>query len=153
MRTDSYVEKEEVVAVVLEDIASQLTFSCAEIKTSVEAGRLGANKKVSRDVLVQTATTTVITRHRTAWKRTCCTIKLSCLPQDVQSELKSGKLSMTFAILSSYTWFLTFPTVTNHAPVAAGTSTQPTLHPKPSVTCAVQPPIPSISWHSTTTPY
>lgn len=97
MRTDSYVEKEEVVAVVLEDIASQLTFSCAEIKASIEAGRLGACKKVSRDFLAQTATTTVITRHRTAWQRTCCTIKLSCLPQDVQSQLKSGKLSMTFA--------------------------------------------------------
>ena len=86
MRTDSYAEKEEVVAVVLEDVASQLTFSCAEIKASVEAGRLGAYKKVSKDFLAQTATTTVITRHRTAWKRKCCTRMYSHSSRVVSSQ-------------------------------------------------------------------
>ena len=46
MRTDTYVEKEEVVAIVF---ASGLTFSCAQIKASIEAGGYGVYKKLSKD--------------------------------------------------------------------------------------------------------
>ena len=46
MRTDTYVEKEEVVAIVFEDIASGLTVSCAQIKASIEAGGYGDYKKL-----------------------------------------------------------------------------------------------------------
>ena len=96
MRTDTYVEKEEVVATVFEDIASGLTFSCAQIKASIEAGGYGVYKKLSKDFRAPTATTTIFTRGRSAWKRKCCAVRLSCLPRDVQSQLKTGKMSMAY---------------------------------------------------------
>ena len=61
MQTDSFVDGEEVVAMVLDDVSSALTFSCAEVKASIEAGRFGQYKKVTRDFLSLKDTTTTIT--------------------------------------------------------------------------------------------
>ena len=90
MRTDTYMGTEEVLAVVLEDVAFGLTHSCAQIKLSVEASGSGQYKKMSRDFLTPNAVTTTIARGRTAWKRKCCLIKLSHLPGNLRSQLKKS---------------------------------------------------------------
>ena len=51
MRTDTYMGNEEVVAVVLDDVASELTHSCAEVKASLESSQSGQFRKTSRDFL------------------------------------------------------------------------------------------------------
>ena len=100
MRTaDTYMRKEEVVAVVLENVAFGLTHSCAEIKMSVEASGSGQYKKMSRDFLVPNAVTTTITRGRNAWKRKCCLIKLSHLPENLHSQLKRSKPNDLYIIM------------------------------------------------------
>ena len=42
-RTDTYMGNEEVVAVVLDDVASELTHSCAEVKASLESWPIQKN--------------------------------------------------------------------------------------------------------------
>ena len=98
MRTDTYMGNEEVVAVVLADVASELTHSCAEVKASLESSQSGQFRKTSRDFLACDATTTTISRGRTAWKRKCCLIRLSCLPSHLQSQLKRCKPNLTSMI-------------------------------------------------------
>ena len=44
MRTDSFVDGKEVLSVVLDDVSSQMTFSCAEVKTCIEEGGGGGWK-------------------------------------------------------------------------------------------------------------
>ena len=72
---------EEALAVVLEDVAFGLTYSCAEIKLSVEVSGSGQYKKMSRDFLTPNAVSTTTTKGRTARTRKCCLVKLSHLAQ------------------------------------------------------------------------
>ena len=98
MRTDTYMGKEEVLAVVLEDCGIW-PHSCAEIKMSVEASGSGQYKKMSRDFFVPNAVTTTITRGRNARKRKCCLIKLSHLPENLRSQLKRSKPKDLYIIM------------------------------------------------------
>ena len=91
MRTDCLMEGDEVVAIVLDDVSEEITFSCAEVKASILAGGFGEYRKMARDFLSVSANTTIIKRGRSDRKRKCCVIKLKRLPQDVQARLKSGK--------------------------------------------------------------
>ena len=92
MRTDCCVEQEEVVALVLEDVASAITFSCSEVKACIEAVGIGWYKKLTKDFLRPKAKTTKISRGFSGIKRKCCAIKLHVLPQDIQVQLKKGAL-------------------------------------------------------------
>ena len=38
MRTNGFIDREDVVAVVLGDVSSQITFSCAEVKKAIKVG-------------------------------------------------------------------------------------------------------------------
>ena len=105
MRTNTLVGTEEVVALVLEDVAKDLSFSSTKIKASIEAGGFGVHKNISRDFLLPNANTTTIVRGKTAIKRKCCAVKLSSLPKEAQLRLKSGKLIITFLILAIYLFF------------------------------------------------
>ena len=79
---------EEALAMVLEDVAFGLTYSCAEIKLSVEASGSGQYKNMSRDFLTPNAVTTTTARGRTARTRKCCLIKLSHLARNLRSQIK-----------------------------------------------------------------
>ena len=115
MRTNTLVGTEEVVAIVLEDVAKQLSFSITKIKASIEAGGFGVHKNISRDFLLPTSDTTNILRGKTAIKRKCCAVKLSSLPKDMQLQLKSGKLTITFLILPIHIFSSTMLAVTNQS--------------------------------------
>ena len=80
MRTDCSVKQEEVVAIVLDDVASAITSSSGEVKACIEAGGIGWCKRIAKDFLRPTANTTRINRGPNCVKRKCCTIKLSVLP-------------------------------------------------------------------------
>ena len=90
MRTDCYVEQKEVVAFVLEDVASAITASCEEVKRCIESERLGWTKRVGKDFLTASATTTKISRGAQSVKRKCCTVRLDTLPSDLKAKLKHG---------------------------------------------------------------
>ena len=53
MRTDYCVEQEEVVALVLEDVASAITSSCVEVKACIEALEMDGTKGWPRIFSVQ----------------------------------------------------------------------------------------------------
>ena len=67
---------EEVVAIVLEDVTKELSFSYTIIKASIETGGFGVHKN--------------IVRGKTAIKWKYCAMKLSSLPKEIQLRLKSG---------------------------------------------------------------
>ena len=69
MRTSTFVNSHEVIAIVLDDIALQITSTCAKVKSSIEAAEFGWAKKMTRDFLVPTASTTIITRNKSDRKR------------------------------------------------------------------------------------
>ena len=98
MRTNN-----DVLAVVLEDVASFLSHTCTEVKECVVATDSGIYKNVARDFLVRGASTTTISRGalKTSYKRKCCVIKLSCLPPDLQAQLKKGIMYLHSSIISS----------------------------------------------------
>ena len=90
MRTNCSIEQTEVVAVVLEDLASATTSSCTSIKANIEAQGMGWTKKITKDFLLPGSSSTRICRGVNAKKRKCCGIKLSALPQELQAEIRSS---------------------------------------------------------------
>ena len=80
MRTNCSIEQTEVVAVVLEDLASATTSSCTSIKANIEAQGMGWTKKITKDFFLPGSSSTRICRGVNAKKRKCCGIKLSALP-------------------------------------------------------------------------
>lgn len=90
MRTGCYVMKSEVLAVVLEDVAAELTFSPTEIKEAVVQTGYGSFQKVSKDFLRPNSSSSVIIRGRTDRKRKCCAIILNLLPNELQIAIKNG---------------------------------------------------------------
>lgn len=85
-------KKEAVVALVLEDIGSSLTYSCAEIKEAIIY--LGWGTRTSKDFLRADATTTTISRGKTDHKRRCIAIYLSKMPDDVQQQFLECELQL-----------------------------------------------------------
>lgn len=100
MRTDCFVEHVEVVAIVLDEVASAITAHCDEVKKCVEAEKIGWIRQVTKDFLSPTANTTKIVRGPNSRKRKCCAIKLSALPTNVQLKLKDGQPSMLHVSLA-----------------------------------------------------
>ena len=90
MRTNTLVGTEEVVAIVLEDVAN-FPSTVKKIKTSIEAGGFGVHRNISRDFLLPTVDTATIMRGETVIKLKCCAVKLNRLPQQIHKQLKSGK--------------------------------------------------------------
>ncbi len=94
MRTGTFVADEEVLAVVLGDIATSLTYSCAEIKRALKSGEWGSDD-VNRDFLEPDADDIVIKRKNSK-KRRCCALVLSKLPNALGEELKRGEYFLVF---------------------------------------------------------
>ena len=93
MRTGCSVDQREVVAIVLEDIASALTSPCQTLKKTIDSRGVGRTKNMSKDFLHPDAKTTRISRGRSnGLKRKCCTIWLDTLPDDIRADLKRGEI-------------------------------------------------------------
>ncbi len=90
MRTGCYVEKKEVLAVVLDDVAAALSYSISEIKCAVQDGGYGSYKTISKDFLQQNVDSCIITRGINDKKRKCCVIRLNSLEVELQLRLKNG---------------------------------------------------------------
>ena len=75
MHTGIFVRSEEVVAVVLADAPSSLTYSYAELKEAIKSLNIG-DTNTSKDFLDPTASTLKIIRNQTNRRRKCCTIIL-----------------------------------------------------------------------------
>ena len=90
MRTDYCVEQEEVVALVLEDVASAITSSCGEVKACIEALEMGWYKRMAKDFLRPKTNTIKITRGLSCIKRKCCAVKISAVPEEMQLQHKKG---------------------------------------------------------------
>lgn len=68
MQTGAYVRKQEVVAIVLPDVVSFLSHTCAEVKAAVTALGLG-DANDSKDFLDPYASTTTITSNVSAKRK------------------------------------------------------------------------------------
>jgi len=91
MRMNTFVEQEEVLAVVLEDVSASLTYSCAELKEVLDCGEWGCSRKISKDFLQPNATTSTISRGRNGRKRRCCVFILNRISHNTRHLLKRGK--------------------------------------------------------------
>lgn len=85
--------QEEVVAVVLEDVASALTTLCDVLRKCIRAEEVGWTVNISRDFLRSNSSSLKISRA-TGRKRKCCTIMLKSLPSQIRDDIRSSKLSM-----------------------------------------------------------
>ena len=86
MRT-SLCHQEEVVAIVLEDVASALTAHCDEIRKCIKAEEVGWTVNVSRDFLPVNSSSLKISRAN-GHKRKCCAIMLKKLPSEMCGEIR-----------------------------------------------------------------
>lgn len=82
-----------MLSVVLEDIATNLTHSCAEIKDAII--KLGWGKRSSKDFLAKDVTDIKIQRNKTARKRRCIAIYLFKMPDDLREIFVKCKLIYT----------------------------------------------------------
>ena len=89
MRTATFVNNQEVVAIVLADVASFLTFSMSEIKAAIVSLQIG-DATNTKDFLDPAASTTIITRNVSNRRRKCCTVLLEKVPHDLCEALKAG---------------------------------------------------------------
>ena len=78
-REHMYVQFQEVVAIVMNDAASSLTYSCTEFKAALKALKCG-DTNITKDFLDPEATTTTITRQIYNIRRKCCTVVMTKLP-------------------------------------------------------------------------
>lgn len=98
MRANCYVEQEEVVAIVMEDMANVITSSCSLVKEAIERRQMGWTKKVSKDFLPSGSSDTKICRGSNVHKRKCYAVKLSVLPEDLKREIKESELHSLFHV-------------------------------------------------------
>ena len=89
MRSGTKVDRQEVFAVVLEDV-SGLTHSVDDIKRAINIGKLGNSSQV-KDFLTPGSNVTEIARNRNNTRRRCITVFLSCLPEDMQQRCRTCK--------------------------------------------------------------
>ena len=78
MRTGVHVNHEDVLAVVLSEVANYLTFPIPNIVQAAVKGGLGYSN-VSKDFLTPNAATTVLTRGLNSTRRKCTVFILSKL--------------------------------------------------------------------------
>ena len=89
MRTAIQVKGDSVLAVVLTDVASQLTFSIREVTEAAVKGGYAYNS-IAKDFLVPNAPNTSLNRGINTIRRKCTTFILSKLPKHLQSSLLKG---------------------------------------------------------------
>lgn len=100
MRTGTFVRNEEVVAIVLADIPTSLTYTCTEIKAAIYSLGLG-DTNIVKDFLDPSASTTTITRNVSNRRRKCCTVTLDKLTPDLRDALREGRCDTQ---ISAYTY-------------------------------------------------
>ena len=89
-RTQVLVGNQEVLAIVLEDLASALTHSCATIKKAVEKAKWGVSTQ--KDFLRHDAVEAAISRGKTAHKRRCLAVYLTKMPIELEEQFVASKL-------------------------------------------------------------
>ena len=81
-------DKHELVAIAFEDVASALSVS---VRDQIMSSDMGKTRKITKDFLLPTAETTVISRKAGTSKcRKCSVVWLDTLPEGLQSKLRSG---------------------------------------------------------------
>ena len=81
--------REPVVSIVLPDVESALSYSCAEIKNTMQKAGYGTTS--CHDFLRKDCQTTDIIREKTNKKRRCFSFFLTMLSQDEQAHLLGCK--------------------------------------------------------------
>ena len=89
MRTGIKVDKQEVLAVILEDV-SGLTHSVDDIKRATDLGKFGSSSQV-KGFLTPGSNTTEIIRNLNNTRRRGITVFLSCLTDDLQQRCLTCK--------------------------------------------------------------
>ena len=89
MRTGVQVNHEDVLAVVLSEVATYLRFSIPKIVEATVKSGLGYSN-VSKDFLTPNAATTVLTRGPNSMRRKCTVFILSKLPDSTRDSLLKG---------------------------------------------------------------
>ena len=93
MRTETTVASEEVLAVVLPDVAGQLTHSPSAIRQMVAKEGWGGSD--TKDFLPPDASSLIINRKDNSRRRKCTAIFLSKLPDELRTNIKQGKINST----------------------------------------------------------
>ena len=89
MRTDVEVGGKQVVAVVLADVATSLTYPLARVHSAIRDGEYG-EVRVTKDFLIPGLTTTTVMRNVNGKRRKCEVIKASTLDQWNLDQLIAG---------------------------------------------------------------
>ena len=87
------VNHDDVLAVVLSDVASQLTFSVSEIGAATVKGGFGY-KNQAKDFLIPHAISTLLTRGPNTTRRKCTAFKLSKLADSTKDSLLKGQCDL-----------------------------------------------------------
>lgn len=88
MRTDLRVGEDQVLAVVLAEVATLLTFPMNRIKLAVERGKFG-HKRITKDFLIPGMDSEHVKRDVNSRRRRCEALILSKL--DSSDQIKAGK--------------------------------------------------------------
>ena len=92
MRTDTHVQQQEVVALVLEDVVSAVSAQC------ITKEEVGWTRNISKDFLRPNSSSLKISRQlNTAHKKKCVIIILKALPSEMCAELKYSKITTVLA--------------------------------------------------------
>ena len=98
MRTDTHVQQQEVVALVLEDVASAVSAQCDQIRKCITKEEVGWTRNISKDFLRPNSSSLKISRPlNTAHKKKCVIIILKALPSEMCAELKYSKITTVLA--------------------------------------------------------
>ena len=91
------VHGNHVLAVVLGDCESSLTYSLDEIATAVRMGNFG-DRNVAKDFLQPGSRSTIVKRGVNSRRCKCMTIRLTAIGELLRQQLQDGELSYTARI-------------------------------------------------------
>ena len=107
---------EDVLAVVLSEVANYLTFPIPKIVQATVKGGLGYSN-VSKDFLTSNAATTVLTRGPNSTRRKCTVFILSKLADSTRGSLLKGWCVLFTTNIAFLLFFLLFNTATQQSTV------------------------------------
>lgn len=90
----------EVVAICIDDIASQLSFTTKQIRDSVKAKGFGSNN-VAKDFVPKGSTDSVVRRPSNSHSRKCTVVWLDRIPSELQQKLQQGN-NLIIALFIKY---------------------------------------------------